>query len=247
MKFHIPITPTQQKFYGPVIESILRYYPVGLKSDSTAYHEFPGQVELGKIVVDNIHSRKNFKTRWTDFEKEIKKAFKKSVEGQTYATRPSFSSSVILKKFEHEELIHIKSLHFSVSLVGPFYTIYGMDETCITDTKDGRDLFYTAINIVTVSPYKEFEAPFNLLRAKIEERFTDYKFIPFNLHSMAIDGLYDPYHNDEEFTIYRALFDDFLNEYNTYRKRGDYKYGFDEWVKPGEGPQITLGPPPAGI
>lgn len=246
MKFHLPLTNIQNDFYGPIFEAILKYYPTGIKSDLPAYHEFPGQVELGKIIIDNIHSNKNFKARWKDFEKEIRSSSKKRVEGQTYAMRPSFSSSLILKKFKHNELLHFKTLRYSVSLIGPFYTVYGVDETAITDNMDGHDVFYTAINIVTVSPYKEFESSFNFIRLKIEERFKGYKFIPFGLHSMSIEGLYDPYKDDEEYTIYRALFDDFLNEYDPYRKRGDYRYGFDKWTKykDGEGPRITLGPPP---
>jgi hypothetical protein len=245
MKFHLPLSPMQNDFYGSIFEAILKYYPVGIKSDSPAYHEFPGQVELGKIVVDNIHSNKNFKARWKDFDKEIKAELRKKIDGQTYATRPSFSSSLILKKFTHNELIYFKSIHYSVSLVGPFFTIYGVDETAIRDNKDGRDRFYTAINIVTVSPHKEFESDFNFIKSKIEERFKGYKFIPFRLHSMSIEGLYDPYKDNEEYTIYRALFDDFLNGYDSFRRRGDDSYGFDEWVKykDGNGPNITLGPP----
>jgi hypothetical protein len=245
MKFRLPLTSIQKDFYGPIIEAILKYYPLEIKSDAPAYFEFSGQVELGKIIVDNIHSRKNFKARWQDFDKEIRTDLKKRIDGQTYATRPSFSSSLIIKKFKHNELIHIKTLHYSVSLVGPFFTIYGVDETAITDKRDGHDLFYTAINIITISPYKEFESDFNFIKSKIENRFKGYKFIPFDLHSRSIQGLYDPYKDDEEYTIYRALFDDFLNGYDTYRKRGDYKYGFDEWVKykDGEEPRVTFGPP----
>ncbi len=109
----------------------MKYYPLGIKSDLPTYHEFPGQVELGKIVVDNIHNNKNFKSRWKDFEKELRRDLKKSIEGQTYAFRPSFSSSLSLSKFKHNELLHFKSLRFSVSLLGPFYTVYGVDETII--------------------------------------------------------------------------------------------------------------------
>lgn len=246
MKFHLPLGPLQNDFYGKILLSIQKYYPIGIKSGDPAYHQFPGQVELGKIIVDNIHNNKNFKVGWKDFEKEIKKETRKEIDGQTYATKPSFSSRLIIKRFKHAELIHIKSLHFSVSLVGPFFTIFGMDETAITDDKDGRELFFGAVNIVTVSPYKEFESDFNYLRTKIEGRFTGYKFIPFRLGSMLIDGLYDPFEENKECTIYSALFDDCLDGYNIYKTRGDSSYGFDEWINR-EGDykiDVSLGPPP---
>jgi len=163
-----------------------------------------------------------------------------NVEGQTYGLRPSFSSSLMIKTFENDDLMHFKTLHFSVSLTGPFFTIYGVDETMILD--EGRH--YGAINVVTVSPYKEFESDFNFIRTKIEKRFKGYKFIPFRLHSMFVEGLYDPYEDNKECPIYKALFDGALKGYDTYKMRGDSEFGFDVWIKDGEGPNVILRPPP---
>ena len=231
MKFKLPPSEKQSDFYGPIFETIKKYYPIGIKSELPSYQEFPGQIELNKIVIDNIHNKKNFKSRWKDFEKQLGKELKKQIIGETYATRPSFSSSLFLKRFSHNELMHNKSLHFSVSLLGPFFTIYGIDETFIKEEKDGRDLCYGSKNIATVSPYKEYEFYFNELKSKIEDKFQGYKFIPFSLHSMFIEGLFDPFYDSKEATIYEALFDDALNGYDTIRMRGDSRYGYSEWVK----------------
>lgn len=231
LKFHLPLSQMQSDFYGELIETVTRYYPIGIKSSHDSYHEYPGQVTLGEILIDNIHIAKNYKSRWREFEKQLRIDLNKKIWGETYASKPSFSASVIIRKSKHFDLIHIKKLHFSVSLLGPYYTIYGIDETAVVDQKDGRDLFYAAINTVTISPYKEYESCFIALRELIEKQFTGYKFIPFKLHSMSIDGLFDPYHDDEEMTIYGALFDDFLQDYNLHRMRGDRQYGTDVWVK----------------
>lgn len=238
MKFSLPLSLTQQKFYGLIIDTILSYYPVGQIGDMAEYQKYPGQIQLSDAIVDNIHKRKNFKAKWTDFEREIKKESKKKIEGQTYGIRPSFSSSLIIKEAKYEDLIHIKSLHFSVSLIGPFFTIHGVDETCIVD----EGLHYGSINIVTVSPYKEFASAFNLVRAKIEKRFEGYKFIPFRLHSMLIENLYDPYgdNESEEYSIYTALFDNGLKGYDTFKMRGDSEYGFNEWTNDNDRPDVTI-------
>lgn len=231
LKFHLPLSQIQNDFYGSIVDTVQKYYPLGTKGDTESYHKYLGQVELGEIIVDNIHNAKNYKSRWKEFEKQLQLDLNKKIWGETYATKPSFSASVIIKKAKHHDLMHIKKLHFSVSLLGPFYTIYGMDETAIIDNNGGRDFFYGAINTVTVSPYKEYESCFIALRELIEKKFIGYKFIPFKLHSMSIDGLFDPYHNNEEMTIYGALFDDFLQDYNIHRMRGDRQYGTDVWVK----------------
>ena len=230
MKFHLPLSPMQQDYYGSLVDTILQYYPIGIKSDSPEYYDYPGQIRLGEIVVDNIHNAKNFKSRWKEFEKEIRVESKKRIYGETYASRPSFSSSLILKRNVFGELVHLKTLHFSVSLIGPFFTIFGVDETGIKDERDGHDLLYSNKNIVTVSPYKEFEQCFNFIINKIEQRYQGYKFIPFRLHSMLIDGVYDML-SDKECSIYEALFDDCLSGYDTIRMRGDTRYGYEEWIK----------------
>src|ERR1700744_6124432 len=150
MKFHLPLSPMQNDFYGSIIETIKTYYPIGIKCSDDTYFKYPGQVELGELVVDNIHNVKNFKLRWREFEKQLRVDLKKRIWGETYASKPSFSSSVIIRKSKHLDLMHIKKLHFSVSLLGPYYTVYGIDETAVLDQRDGRNFFYTAINTVTV-------------------------------------------------------------------------------------------------
>ena len=230
LKFYLPLSQMQSDFYGSIIETIKKYYPISIKSNEDSYFKYPGQVELGETVIDNIHKAKNYNSRWKEFEKQVRIDLNKKVWGETYASKPSFSASVMIRKSKKFDLIHIKKLHFSVSLLGPFYTIYGIDETAVVDQIDGRDLFYAALNTVTVSPYKEYESAFIALRASIEKRFIDYKFIPFKLHSITLDGLHDPYNNDSEMTIYGALFDDALQGYDTYRMRGDRQYGTEIWV-----------------
>jgi hypothetical protein len=241
MKFHFPLTSKQQDSYGAIIDSILKYYPIGIKSDWESYSKYPGQIALTEIMIDNIHNRKNFKTRWKDFDKEIGKKTKKKIVGETYGLRPGYSSAAIVNRFENNELLHLKTLHYSVSLIGPFFTIYGIDETCIKDDWDGRNIGYAAINVVTVSPYKEFELEFNVVKSSIEDKFKGYKFIPFRLHSMVIDGLFDSY-NDKELTIYEALFDHRLDGFDTMRIRGDSSYGYNEWIK--NKIHVKLLPPP---
>src|ERR1700760_391119 len=112
MKFHLPLSPMQNDFYGSIIETIKKYYPIGIKNNEDAYFKYSGQIELGEIVVDNIHKPKNFKSRWKDFEKQLRIDLKKRIWGETYASKPSFSSSLIIRKSKHLDLIHIKKLHF---------------------------------------------------------------------------------------------------------------------------------------
>jgi len=241
MKFSIPLSDFQQDRYGTLVGDILAYYPLGIKGELPIYRESEQYKKLEDIVVENIHNKKNYRERWTTFEREIKKTLNCKLEGCTYPTDAGFSSKIILKEFQHQELFHEKSLYFSVSFIGPFYTVFGMDETSIID--EGRH--YSSKNVVTASPYKEFENIFNLIDEKIRKRFDGYKFVPFVLHSMVMGNLYDLYENDKELSIYKALFNSVLDGYETLKNRGDAHYGMDNWRGSDNGPTIAvrLGPP----
>lgn len=129
LKFHLPLSQMQEDFYGNIIQTVKRYYPLGVKNREKSYFEYSGQIELGELVVDNIHKAKNYKSRWKEFEKQLRVELNQKIWGETYAAKPSFSASVIIKRSKRSDLMHIKRLHFSVSLLGPFYTVYGIDET----------------------------------------------------------------------------------------------------------------------
>ncbi|WP_316843887.1 hypothetical protein [Pedobacter psychrodurus] len=113
--------------------------------------------------------------------------------------------------------------------MGKFYTIYGVDDSASLESHDDQFIkHYYAINAITVSPYKEFEQPFKKEIELIEEFYPDYKFVPFAVHSMVIDGLKVRYSDKEVCSVYDALFNGNLGYYNdsTFH-RGDTRYGYD--------------------
>src|SRR5688572_29262462 len=106
--------------FWPIFECIQKYYPVGItlnEDNEKFYRSYPGFIELEKIIVDNIHNRKNLRERWTLFEKHLKSKLKVKVEGTTYGLNPSFSASLILEQRKSKGIISSKELHFAVSLL----------------------------------------------------------------------------------------------------------------------------------
>jgi hypothetical protein len=228
--------------FWKVYDSIKRFYPIGIKKDeSRLYYSYAGLKELELIIVDNIHDDKHFEERWGSFTKEVATQIGKEVVGTTYGQAPSFSSFVLLEQTFLDNLTRTKQLHFFVSLVGPFYTIIGED----LSTVKIEEKHYRSTSYLVVSPEGEFADTFLFLCDRIEQRFKNYRFIPFELCRQTIDGL-DVHYSDEHLNkVFYALFNDHI-ELDIWRTIGDNYYKSGDWIKEGyvdEGGGWTSYPP----
>ncbi len=141
-----------------------------------------------------------------------------------------------LKKDEIEDRIFEKRLHIAVSLIGPFYTLFTNDITTLIErnsvlhkNEKQLDRFYQQVHRSIISPYGEHSKLFDKLRILIENDFKDYKFVPFVIHSAALDGLQVRYRDEYKNRIYHALFNQHF-EFDTSIVGDQYKYGFDQWL-----------------
>ena len=225
-----------------VYNSIKKYYPIGIRQGKGVgiYFEYPGLKKLEDIIVENIHNESNFKNRWKNFTKKVGLNLQKEVVDTTFGQAPSFSAHVILDKHKFKNGCNYKQLHFAVSLVGKFFTIYGMDITDIYDKENQFTKTYRTVNILTASPFKEFKDDFEKLENIIRGKFSSYKLIPFAFGQQIIDGLQVRYSDAEVCSVYMALFNDTIQIRNNFRythglsvkhTRGDIYYGFNDWIK----------------
>jgi hypothetical protein len=243
MKLHLSLTNPNNKLAAEIAAVIKEYYPIGLKANTDEYSNHPAFVKLNNKIGEHMTNYNAYIKPWKSFLLNLPKGFKSKIHNHGFAHDISYGGELTLEKYEDEKLIRKKKIIFSVSWLGPFYTIYGIDETVIKDERDGRDLFYHAINVITVSPYKEFESAFNYLRAAIEENFKDYKFVPFMMCSSSItdlENLFNPYYNKA--TVNNTIFSGILDRFDLsfIHPRGDRRYGFEQ----GSGNNVVLIPPP---
>lgn len=225
------------------------------EDDQSIFYTYPGTIEKDKLIDENIHVRKNYTERWSNFIKLLKPHVKKNIADLSIMGS-CFSGAVQLKKRQSNDCIITKELHFAVSLLGPYYTIYGLDQATILlepdppkmlyenmlydrderGTKHTRKYHRTASHAVTVSPLLEYEQDFLFVQQKITEWFTGYKFIPYSIYSMRLKGLdANPgsVNGKDSDCIYHALFNHELDM--SIDVRGDKYYGYKEWLKD-EGP-----------
>jgi hypothetical protein len=226
--------------YKAIGETIEYFYPVGLSAWDAEYHEFPGIKELNEILGEQIGNDKNYKKSWGSFLKKLRKESDKQITSTTYGFVPGFSADLILDSYEDEVLRRVKRIAFAVSLIGPFYSICGIDETFIKDKRDDLPISYHAINVVTGSPYKEFETDFNLIEGVIKNEFPGYKLVPFEICMKYLHNVETLHSMGQEGTVYNALFNHLFNFYTHFYSRGDRSYGAER--NPNIG--VTLAPPP---
>ncbi len=218
--------------FWEIYDVIKTYYPIGIEKGigKGIYFEYPGIKALEKIIVANIHNQDKWKTNWVKFTNEIGLELEKPMIGTTYGQAPSYSSSVILEQNKLKHLVHNKELHFAVSLIGRFYQIYGLDITLIREIN--RKKGFTARNVITTSPYKEFKESFEFVEEKIKNKFPDYRIIPFSIGQLVIKGLQVRYLDDTDCSVNQALFNKALSGRSIpIANRGDSYYGIEYWKK----------------
>lgn len=214
--------------FWKIYDAIKHFYPIGVKKDErNMYFSYPGLKELEDIVVDNIHDYNHFIERWDNFTKDVAKVIGKEIIGTTYGQAPSFSSYVLLNMVSVDNLIRTKELHFFVSLVGPFYTIIGQDNNVV---KIDDNSSFRSTNYLVVSPEKEFAAPFKLLCEKIENKFKGFRFIPFEIGTQTIEGLYVRYSDEKLNSVFHALFNNNL-DLTIGRTIGNDYFKSEDWIK----------------
>lgn len=226
--------------YKVIADTIINTYPEGLMPDEPEYHQYEGIKRFDELVGDNIiHKTGTIARAWRQVLQHIARELPGEIRGTTYGPKPGLSADLILEKYQDEVLIRIKRVAFAVSLIGPLYTVCGVDETFICEK--GEPGMYHAINRVTASPFKEFEHPFNFIQRAIKAECSGYKFVPFEVAMKFVKNLHTTSYTGEQCTVYNALFNHLFDYYYHWRSRGNRFYGMER------NPHITavkLTPPP---
>lgn len=225
MNTYFSLDNHHKPLFAEIGQAIKNLYPIGLPADDRQYNEYPGIKLIAAVVEKNMTDNKRFNEPWKAFLKKLKSTAKNRVQNCGYAHELAFSGELILEQYQDATLSRIKKLIFSVSLISPYYTIYGVDETGIKDILHERPAEYRAINVITESPYKEFEDKFNFIKSEIEEWFSGYKFVPVRICVSYIKEVQTSSSYPNECNVHNALFNNFFDYYDKPHFRGEMYYG----------------------
>lgn len=223
-----------------ISDTINEYFPVNKpkRLTSKTVSSSPGNKKIGKIVNEEFLNEKTYRDKWGKLRSSLKKVFKKPVHGHPDLSGGGFIGEVIIEEDKKPDFIRQKSLRFYISIIGPFFSIHGVDSSIAllefeSRVKDFNKGNFTATHAVTISPVFEYQEVFNKLENALRAFFPGYLFVPYNVGMSTIknisiaDETRDPRSLD---TIYEALFG--LGAVHSCLTRGDRYYGMNDWVKP---------------
>jgi hypothetical protein len=218
--------------FWPVYESINKYYSTGVVNESNYELNnqdqsiYQGQKELTKVILDNIHDEKVYTSTWKEISLFIEEKTARAVESTTYGQAPCISGEIEIQRSSMPGLVRLKKLNYFISLLGPYYSIIGSDESIISDNGT-----HYVTNLLIASPVYDYEETYKLTESIFTEKLPGYRQIPFHLCKERINGLRVTYTESESTNyLFNALFNDHLDLSITCV--GDTLYGADKWIRP---------------
>lgn len=216
--------------FWPIYECIQKYYPIGIrKSPTIAFKQYAGIVEVEELLKTNIHNTENFNEKWGTFLISLQEQIGLKIIGDTMGQAPSFSARIVLSENKYKTIHHRKELHLMVSLLGPFYQLYGKDTTSVWENE--KRVVTSTPNLITSSPMGEYESLFSKVETIIQQRFSTHRKIPFFVSQFFVEGLQVVYADNDTATVHQALFNDDLSSCQRTTIRGNKKYGLEVWRK----------------
>ncbi|MGM0580191.1 MAG: hypothetical protein ACQETL_05900 [Bacteroidota bacterium] len=212
------------KFFGKLYKTIKEYYPLNKEnsnlSDITETSEYKKRINL---ITHKLHDRNEYKF-WVNFIKQLNELINKEVKNINLKQQPSFNGEINIETSKYDNIETKISLIFSISLLGPYYSIMGVENLRINREQSGEE-YNTSLNdqiMAFASPTKLLNPHFEILRTKIKEEFPEYKQVPYNILKLKIKGL-----NSSDESVYKALF----NGTFSFPKivRGDKYYPINDW------------------
>lgn len=223
-------------------DTIGEYYPVGTQDghwDENTLEGFSKFKSFRKPIEDNFSS---YGQKWEPFVRHLELALKTSVSAHPAMDAPCLSGTVEIASTKVKDLTWTKELKFFISLLGPYYCIYGLDYSTVeldisrplaANTTDRG--YFMAYNAITISPEFEYKDTFLRLKQEIGNKFTQHRFVPYRVGMTRIKEIatyYQGSYPKSSFvdSVYTGLFG--TECVKGCLPRGDGYYGFDEWPRP---------------
>lgn len=225
--------------FSLLTKTIKEYFPVakGKRLQPESVWESPGFKKMGAIIQAEFTDRKAYRSKWDKLTRHLSKVLQRKVYGFPDLGGGGFIGEVIIAEDNKPDFERKKSLNFYVSIIGPFFSIQGIDSSnailrVASDNTIADNGNFQVTHALTASPSFEYEEPFRALEKELREFFPGYQFVPYEIGMSTMknisieDELRDPRSID---TIYEALFGQ--QAVHTCIPRGDQRYGMNDWIR----------------
>jgi hypothetical protein len=223
-----------------IYKTIKEYYPIKQEKRFTSkkFASTAGFKKIQRLMVEEFFDKGVYEKRWGKIVSSVSKALNKPIAAYPEMSAPSLFCDLTLSKITQTDFIREKSLYFYISVLGPFFSIHGVDHSIALLPMDSRygpneRGNYAATHAITVSPVFEYEEAFNALEHELRKELPGYLFVPYSIGASTIKNIS---RSDDTFnlaamdTIYEGLFSS--HAVHDALTRGDEYYGLSDWLKP---------------
>jgi len=160
--------------YIEIFEQINKYYPIGIDRFDNVYNEYEGIDRIHELCQKKLE--KSPYKRWKNLVEETSKVHAGviSFDYESPLFYQSYCGHYLLHREKTEIMTYEREIHFHVSVLAPYYTIYGLDKVSLTIKNQGRCTFQP---LLYVSPINIYEKWFGTLREKIEAQYKGFEFL----------------------------------------------------------------------
>lgn len=224
---HLPrgpvhLRPERRKLLQEVLE---KYYIIK-PQDATPAIEQSIVTDAYNSVMEELVTAIESGHEWANYVRELAEHFPEYEAKSDLKLQPGMGALLTLHKETHGELTATKTLHLYHSLLGPYFTIFGVDEAYYYN----GEIFHLRFDpIITAAPIEEYSSAFTKLLTYHQTRFPDALFMPFTLARYQQPGLRTPWSNHQSDNSWlEALFVNI--DFGQYSFRGDLSFGQDKWL-----------------
>ena len=206
------------------IEAAIReFYPLNI---DVPIGQHPTTQSRWKYIQESTEAGSDTMEKWKDALVKWKGSWDHDVINSTQfqLREPSLNAYIALKNAEFDIYAAKQEIHFAISLMGPFYTVYGLDRIVISDA---NSKFHRNIRTV-ISPDYYFKPVFEQLMEKLESTFQKYRFVPYQVFDVDVKGLKTREHQAKDSKVFHALFHEKF-DFSTKVMGDQALFGHDQW------------------
>lgn len=209
--------------YIDIYECVIKYYPLGINELEPIYQEYSGYKLLQELCYDKLNPVRS--NHWKKLVLELKSLHPCviSAKDETRSTEPSYGCSLVLSQNRISNITYQKEIRLHVSVLGLFYTVYGLDTIRIYDAYN--NVLMETQPILTVSPIDDYKELIPLVRDMVKNMYAELSYVPFYylkkpVKALSVAGV--SVLEGSSASVFQALFtsEDIAN----YKFRGDINY-----------------------
>ncbi len=196
--------------------------------------------EAYHTVMKEIAAGDGHISKWTEYVRQLAQIFSAYDVKRDIKLQPGMCALLTLQEGKLGELIAKKTIHLYHSLLGPYFTIFGVDEVYY---HNGYHVTLQFDPVITAAPIEEYGQVFTQLLNYHQTHFKASLFMPFEIARLQYPGLRTGWSTHQGDNCWlEALFTNI--DFGQYSFRGDLSFGTDEWLDtPPNGGSWTAYPP----